>query len=202
MHAGKNGNIRRRIALEAARILADLGHHDYQRARLKAAQRLGCRDRRLFPSNTEIELALQEYQQLFRGRSQPMELRQLRSAALEAMTALAEFTPRLVGPVLYGSADQNSTIVLHLFSDTPEQVVMALMAKKIPWRDGSKTVHYPQGIVREHPLFRFQAGEAEIELIWFPPEGIRQPPLSPLDDRPEKRASADQLRGLLEDPDR
>ncbi len=202
MHTGKNGDLRRRIALEAARILADLGDHDYQRARLKAAQRLGCRDRRQLPSNTEIELALQEYQQLFRGESQPMELRRLRSAALEAMTALAEFTPRLVGPVLYGSADQNSTIELHLFSDTPEQVAVALMEKKIPWRDGSKTVRYPQGVVREQPLFRFHAGEARMELIWFPLEGIRQAPLSPLDERPEKRASADQLRGLLEEPDR
>jgi Rad3-related DNA helicase len=198
MRPDRNGNLRHRIALEAARIIADLGHHDFRRARQKAAERLGCRDRRQLPTNAEIERALQEYQRLFRGESQHAELQRLRQIAIDAMSTLEEFRPRLVGPVLSGSADKNSTIALHLFSDTPEQIAITLMEKKIPWQDGIKKVHYPRGVAKEQPLFRFHAGETEIELIWFAPEEIRHSPLSPVNDRPEKRASLEKVRDLLE----
>jgi Rad3-related DNA helicase len=198
MHPQKNGNLRTRIALEAARIIADLGHHDFSKARQKAAERLGCRDRRQLPTNAEIEQALVEYQQLFRGESQRTELQRLRRIALDAMQALAEFRPRLVGPVLSGSADRNSTIELHLFSETPEQITFSLLEKKIPWRDGVKKIRYARGATKEQPLFRFHAGETEIELVWFPPEGIRHPPLSPIDERPWKRASMEKVQELLE----
>jgi hypothetical protein len=200
MASGRNGNLRHRIALEAARIMADFGHHDYQKARHKAAERLGCRDRRQLPTNGEIEQALQEYQQLFRGENQRSELRRLRRTALDAMATLAEFRPRLVGPVLSGSADQNSKIELHIFSDTPEQVAILLMEKQIPWQDGRKKIHYSRETIQEQPLFRFHAGETEIELVWFPPQGIRHSPLSPVDERPEKRATLNQVKELLEEP--
>jgi hypothetical protein len=198
MHPDRNGNLRHRIALEAARIIADLGHHDFHKARQKAAQRLGCRDRRQLPTNAEIEQALQEYQQLFRGESQRGELQRLRAIAVDAMSTLTEFRPRLVGPVLSGSADKNSKIQLHLFSDTPEQIAIRLLENKIPWRDGTKRVYYPRGVVKEQPLFRFHAGNTEIELVWFSPEEIRHSPLSPLNDRPEKRASLEKVQDLLE----
>lgn len=198
MHPDRNGNLRHRIALEAARIIADLGHHDFRKARQKAAERLGCRDRRQLPTNAEIERALQEYQQLFRGESQHSELQHLRHIAVDAMISLAEFRPRLVGSVLSGSADKNSKVVLHLFSDTPEQIAIRLLENKIPWRDGTKRVHYPRGVVKEQPLFRFHAGDTEIELIWFTPEEIRQPPLSPVNDRPEKRATLEKVQNLLD----
>jgi hypothetical protein len=197
MPSGKNGGLRHRIAQEAARIIADLGHHDFRKARQKAAERLGCRDRRQFPTNTEIELALQEYQQLFRGQSQPAELIRLRQIALKAMEALAEFRPRLVGPVLSGSADKHSKIVLHLFSDTPEQIAIKLLENKIPWQDGSKKVIYPRGVAKEQPLFRFHAGETEIELVWFTPEEIGHPPRGPGNDPPEERAARQKVRELL-----
>jgi hypothetical protein len=198
MHPEKNGNLRNRIALEAARIIADFGHHDFRRARQKAAERLGCRDRRQLPTNAEIEQALQEYQQLFRGESQATELQRLRQVALDAMSTLAEFRPRLVGPVLSGSADRNSRIELHLFADTPEQIAIALVERKIPWQDGIKRVRYPRGMAKEQPTFRFHAGDTEIELIWFTPEELRHPPLSPVNDRPENRASLEKVQNLLE----
>ena len=45
-----------------------------------------------------------------------------RSIALSAMEILSPFSPRLVGPVLHGTAAANSAINLHVFSDTPELV--------------------------------------------------------------------------------
>ncbi len=50
------------------------------------------------------------------------------------MAAGADFTPRLVGPVLSGSADHTQGVRLHLFTDNPEDVVFALLDRSILWR--------------------------------------------------------------------
>ena len=157
----RSGNLRRRIAVDAARILVESGDHNYSKAGRKAAERLGCRDLRQLPSNSEIEQALREHQQLFRGEEQAGALQRMRQLALEAMESLQEFNPRLVGPVLTGTADRHSKIELHLFSDSPEQIAFYLMELRIPWRDGEKRLRYPQGVVCRQPLFRFQAGEGD-----------------------------------------
>ncbi len=195
--SNRPGKLRQRLAHEAARILAEQGDHDYGRARRKAAERLRCRDRHQFPSNAEIEQALREYQQLYFGADHSAHLHSLRTLALEAMEAMREFSPRLVGPVLSGSADLHSPIVLHLFCDTPEQISYFLIDRKIPWRDGEKKIRYPDGSSSQHPSFLFQADQAEMELVWFPTEKLRQPVLGPLDSGKEERASAPQLRQLM-----
>ncbi len=192
-----SSKLRQRLAHEAARILAEQGGHDYRRAGRKAAERLRCHDRHLLPSNAEIEQALREYQQLYSGSEHEAGLRRLRTLALDAMEALREFSPRLVGPVLSGSADQFSPIVLHLFSDTPEQISFFLLDRKIPWRDGEKKIRYPDGSTSRQPQFRFQADDTEMELVWFPVEKLRQPVLGPLENEKEERASAAQVRQLL-----
>jgi hypothetical protein len=199
--SGNHENLRRRIAFEAARILADFGSNDYASARRKAAGRLGCRNRKHLPTNTEIEQALIEYQQLFHNGKQPIELRKLRVSALQAMEALQRFDPRLVGTVLRGSAHGDSRVQLHIFCDTPEQLVLQLMEMKIPWEEDERRLLYPDGSRKTHPAFNFQAGETGIELIWFPPEGLRTPPLSSIDNQPESRATIRQLRELLEQAD-
>lgn len=195
--SNRAGKLRQRLAHEAARILAEQGDHDYGRARRKAAERLRYRDRHQFPSNAEIEQALREYQQLYFGADHDAHLCRLRTLALDAMEAMREFSPRLVGPVLSGSADQHSPIVLHLFSDTPEQISYFLIDRKIPWRDGEKKVRYPDGSASQQPSFLFQADQAKMELVWFPTEKLRQPVLGPLDSGKEERASAHQLRQLM-----
>ncbi len=197
-HASKD-RLRASIAYEAARIIHDLGRHDYTTARNKAAQRLGCKDRSRLPSNSEIEQALLEYQQLFHAGDQQLSLRQQRQLALEAMSNLHQFSPRLVGPALRGTADEHTPLQLHLFADCPEDIAMFLMERGIPYREGDKTAHYPKGKTRKLPTFRFRSGETDIELICFPSQSMGQPPLSPLDQKPEKRASLSQVTALLDE---
>jgi len=191
--------LRASIAYEAARIIHDLGRHDYATARHKAAKRLGCRDKNRLPSNGEIEQALLEYQQLFHAGEHQHSVRHHRQLALEAMASLKQFSPRLVGPALKGTADQHTPLQLHLFADCPEDIALFLLERGIPYREGDKTVHYPKGKTQRLPAFRFRSGETDIELICFPAHSIGQPPLSPLDQKPEKRASANQLLALLTD---
>ncbi|MEO6690295.1 MAG: hypothetical protein ABIS07_11805, partial [Dokdonella sp.] len=59
--------VRRRIAVEAARLISEGGLRDYGRAKTKAAAQLGIFDEAGLPKNSEIEDALREHQRLFRG---------------------------------------------------------------------------------------------------------------------------------------
>lgn len=194
----KNGAIRQRIAFEAARLMANQDAPNMASARQKAAHRLGFNGhKQLLPSQSEIEQALQEYQRLFHNDQQPSSLQQLRILAVEAMVSLEKFNPRLVGPVLSGSANHHSKIQLHLFAETPEEVALSLMEKHIPWTDGEKRLRYGGGKRQTIPTFHFLAGETEIELLLFPLEGLHQPPLEPLEDKPQQRASLSQLQALI-----
>ena len=101
--AGRDQQMRTRIAQEAARLMSEEGIQDFYAAKRKAAQHLGAPDTRNMPRNQEVEAALQEYQRLFRGEQQTGHLRVLREAAVQAMRFLAGFKPRLVGSVLSGA---------------------------------------------------------------------------------------------------
>ena len=113
---------RRRLAHEAARLMAESGIRDFHQAKLKAADRLGIHDDASLPRTREIEDALREYQRLFLGDAQAIGLRQRREAALRALDFFAAFDPRLVGPVLEGTADQHTPVALQLHTDDADAV--------------------------------------------------------------------------------
>ncbi len=199
--ASSDPQLRQMLAQTAARLMAESGIRDFAMAKRKAAQRHGVEQSRNLPSNEEIEAALFEYQRLFRSDTQAGLLRQLRETALKAMIMLEQFQPCLVGPVLNGSADENTPVYLHLFADTPEQVLLFLMERHIPYEQGERTVHLANGRTGYYPKFSFVAGETAIELTVFPLDGPRQPPLSPVDGKPMKRASRKQLEALMNEAD-
>ncbi len=195
--SNKDKQMRQRIAMEAARILADSGLSDFHAAKRKAAVRLGAPDTRNLPRNTEIEQALVEYQRLFQGETQPSRLRQLRESAREAMRFFADFQPRLVGPVLSGSANGHSEVQLHLFAGAAEDVVFFLMDQNIPFKESEKRLRYSRDDSATFPVYRFVAGEVAIELTVLPLDGLRQAPRSPVDGRPMQRATLSVVEGLL-----
>ncbi len=185
------------LAQAAARLMAEGGVRDFAAAKRKAAEQLGVTGKRNLPDNLEIEAALREYQQLFQHDTQQQQLHELRQSALQAMKLLSPFSPRLVGPVLNGTADRHSPIYLHLFADTSEAVDIFLMEHKIPCEHGERPVRYSGGREEQRPLFRFHAGEHAVELTVFPLNGIRQAPLSPVDGKPTRRADQKELMRLL-----
>ena len=67
----KTSNMRRRVALEAARLISEHGIRDYQLAKRKAAESLHALDESSLPKNSEIEQALREHSSLFHGDEQP-----------------------------------------------------------------------------------------------------------------------------------
>ena len=58
-------DLRRALAQEAARIMAEHGIEDFLQAKRKAADRLGVNDVAVLPKNVEIEAALRAHQRLF-----------------------------------------------------------------------------------------------------------------------------------------
>jgi hypothetical protein len=188
------------IAYEAARIMAEQGVTDFDRARRKAAERTGILDRRRWPTNEAIAAALHTQRRLFQGEDEPAQLRRLREAAIQAMHSLRAFSPRLIGPALHGAGPVDVGVQLHLFADRPEDVVFALLERRIPWREHERSVRYGNGERRSHPAFRFVAGEAPIELIVLPHSALRNPPLDPVTERPARGADLAAVERLLATP--
>jgi len=198
-HPSRVENLRRALAQEAARLMAEHGIRDFLVAKRKAAERLGVIDGvALLPKNSEIESALAEYQRLFRGASHLEALEAQRRAALAAMRYLREFAPRLVGPVLSGTATEYTEVQLHLFAERVESVTLKLLDGGIPHELTEKRLKLNAELVRPFPGVRFEVDDQPIEATVFPTDGIRQAPMSPVDGRPMRRADAGEVEALLE----
>jgi hypothetical protein len=175
-----NGSERARlmVAQEAARIIVNQGLRDYGLAKKKAAERLGLNTRGSLPGNAEIEQAVSEHLHLFAGESHSVLLRAMRLTALSAMEVLATFTPRLVGPVLNGTADANSAVNLHVFADSPETVAQALDERGIGYRTYERRLKSRRDLAETFAGYEFHHGDAAVQATVFPVDGIRQAPLS------------------------
>ncbi len=98
---------RREIAAKAARIMATQAQNNFRLAKQKAAESLGIRTRVALPSNVEVAAALREYQGFYGGTQHLNHIQKLREIATRVMRSLESFCPRLVGPVLEGTADRH-----------------------------------------------------------------------------------------------
>ena len=194
----RHDNLRRALAQEAARIMAQQGIHDFLLAKRKAAERLGVTDASAPPRNTEIEAALVEYQRLFDAAGHDETLTAQRRAAARAMHWLEDFQPRLVGPVLSGTATAHAPVQLHLFADRPENVTLRLLDRGIAHEVTERRHRVDAERVRPYPGLRFEFGDQEFDVTVFPLDGIRQAPVSPVDGRPMRRANTDEVEVLLE----
>ena len=186
------------VAQEAARIIVNHGVRDYRVAKQKAAEKLGMNTRGALPGNAEVEAAVAEHLQIFGGESSKNHLRLMRVAALSAMAMLAPFMPRLVGPVLAGTADENSVVSLHVFADSPEPVATAIDDVGVSRRAYERHLKSRRGQTEAFAGFSFHCNNLQIDATVFPVDGIRQAPLSPIDGKPMQRAQVDAVQKLLE----
>ena len=193
--------LRRRIALEAARLMSESGIRDFAAAKRKAAERLGAFDEVSLPKNIEIEQALREHQRLFQADEHPLLLRRLRAAAREAMQFFAVFEPRLVGAVLEGTADRHSAVCLHLFSDTPEEVMLLLDENGIAYTDHERRLRMNRDKQIDLPVLQIKQDDTAFDLTIFPRDAIRQAPLDRVDEKPMSRAALAAVDALLAEPD-
>lgn len=188
---------RHRLAHEAARLMAEGGIRDYHQAKLKAAARLGISDDASLPRNREIEDALREYQRLFQGDARLDALRERREAALRALEFFEKFEPRLVGPVLDGTADAHSPVSLHLHTDDPTALAAFLEDGGIPADARLRRVRLDRDRHADCDVWVFSADGLTFDLTVLPTRALRQAPLSSVDEKPVHRASAARLQEIL-----
>ncbi len=185
------------IAAEAARIMATEGQKNYLTAKQKAAARLGITQRSALPSNADVEDALKTWQRLYGGEDHAKCLSDLRELAVEAMAFLKPFKPRLVGPVLEGTADQFSRVCLHLFTDDPDGPVHFLMQHDIPFTQERRRVRWHRDVFREIDVLVIdQDGDVVECSVMVGPDGKHTPP-SPITGEPMARATLGEVRALL-----
>jgi hypothetical protein len=186
------------VAQEAARIIVDQGIRDYRLAKQKAAERLGMNGHGSLPANTEIENAVADHLQIFGGESHIDLLRLMRTAALSAMELLASYTPRLVGPVLAGTADENSAVNLHVFADSAEVITMEIGDMGIQFKLYERRLKSRRGQIEMYAGFEFRHSNETIQATVFPVDGVRQAPMSPIDGKPMRRVDSDGVQKLLQ----
>ena len=188
---------RAEVAAEAARILATEGQLNYHAAKKKAAERCGVSSRSALPGNTEVEEALKQYQMLYGGEAHRENLEHLRHTAVRAMQILEKFQPRLVGPVLEGTAGTYSRVALHLFAETHEQIVLHFFEHGVPFQQEQRQIRWHKGQQHMLQLIIFDLMDREVEAAIFELHGIRQAPPSPVDGKPQRRATLPEVQLLL-----
>jgi hypothetical protein len=169
------------IAQQAARLVVEQGIDDYGLAKRKAAARLGVSAASMLPTNAMVEAALVEYQRLFGGERHWHRLRELRQGACQAMRFFADFSPRLVGPVLSGAVSEHSAVMLHLFADDVGAVIRLLVNRDIPFRETDRRVSYGADRTVLEPALSFSVDGVDFEALLLPVDAMRQPPISAVD---------------------
>jgi hypothetical protein len=179
--------------------MAEEGVKDFFVAKRKAATRLGVSNKALLPGNVEIEQALLEYQRLFKSDQLTAQLRLLRESAVQAMAFLARFRPRLVGSVLSGTAGPHADVNLHVFADTPEDIIFFLMEHSISFETSERRLRLGQDEYVNLPVFSFVVDGVTTDLTVFTPAHAFKVPRSPVDGRPMERANLKEVQDLLDE---
>jgi hypothetical protein len=163
------------------------GIRDFQRAKTKAVQRLGVGDRFPLPSNREIEEILRQRLRLFDADNGADRGRTLWCMATAIMETFSRYEPRLVGSLLRGVVTEKTPVELHLFADTPEDIVGSFELHAMPYETFEKRVRFRRKRYTFIPAFRFARGDVGVELLVFGRKDIREAPLCPVDGHPMQR---------------
>lgn len=188
--------MRELIAQSAARLIAEDGIQDYASAKRKAARQMGASDTHSLPSNSEVELALRAYQELYQKDEQPLRLRQLRQEALAFMRLLERFNPYLSGSVLNGTATRHSDINIQLFTDNIKEVELFLLNRNIPYEAGEKRFRLNDEILAI-PVFTLQGEITEIRVAVFATDDLRRTTQDSVAGKAQERARISQVEELL-----
>jgi hypothetical protein len=188
--------LRAEIAVAAARLIAEDGV-DYGSAKRKAARQiLGNNKVRgdVLPDNAQVEDEVRLYNELFFGDTQPARLHHLRELALHLMQELQPFQPYLTGAVLNGTAGAHSDIHLQLFADSPKDVEIHLLNKKIDF-EVSESAHF-KGRDEAVETLSFMWQQEGVHLAIYASDDLRGAVRKSASGRQE-RANAESVRALI-----
>lgn len=200
MSRRRDGALHQEWVQIAARLLAEGWAEGYADARERAADELGLSAQtRDAPNNREVDAAMRAYQALFLAEETKQRVRAQREVAMRLMQELQTFEPRLVGPALAGTATQQTPINLHVFSDDPTALERFFHEKRVRFAADSRMYRFGGDREEPMPLYRVNYQDEVVEIALFPEIGLRQPPLSALDQHAMERATRAQIEALLID---
>ncbi len=164
--------MRNRVAQEAALLLYTSQEKEYKQAKKRATETLGAR---ILPSNFEVAEELDRIADEREGSKKRELLKRMRKEAKQIMTALKEFSPRLVGSVWRGTARKNSDIDIYAFSQDANQVTDLLQknhynTKDSEWRSVTKNGNKQSSL---HIHLVLESGDAA-EIVVRSPDCIGQ----------------------------
>jgi hypothetical protein len=198
------GGLRAAIAQLAAQIMYGEDVKQYFTAKRLAAKRLLGRGNAKaihhrpqdLPSNGEIKEALLELVTEIEGNVRTRRLFAMRVVALEAMEALAPFSPRLIGSVATGHVRSGSDIDLHVFAWDAADVESHV--RGLGWTYETQRV----SILKHGKVMEFThllvADVFPVELTVYAPNERSHRPRSSTDGKPIVRVRAATLRKLCE----
>lgn len=198
MRLKADDRIRKSIAHAAAKIVAQEGLENFLLAKKKAAQHLNISNKRLLPSNSEIEDALIEYQSLFHHEEQTELIMHFRDTAYKAMLLLKDFKPLLTGSVLSGTANKNSEIIIHVFAEASELISLFLESKRIPFTLCERRLKPEKKNAVYFNAIKFIAGDTTIVVIVLPQTLSKNAPIDPITQRPMRRANLHDVKKLID----
>ena len=185
-----NNGSRASIASAAARLMAEDGIADIYHAKRKAARQLGLPEHTAYPDNAEVEAQLRAYRSLYQEQAHPELLRAMRLSALRLLELLADYSPRLAGSVLDGTAGEHSRIDILLFADSAKEVEIFLLNQGIEFE------HAEPRHERAEAVLVMETDTAEANLTIFPPQ-MERVAMKQRDGRPREGIRADALRALI-----
>lgn len=198
---GAGDDLRREIAVAAARLIAD-GGLDYGSAKRKAARQVLGSDappRGALPDNDDVDIALREHLELFdEGHAQRVD--RMRRVALRLMRRLADFRPYLTGAVWKGIVAEHAPIHLQLFHDDGKDVAIFLLNDGVAF-EAIEVPHFrnEQRVV-EALTFEWQAEPVMVSLYAHDDlRGALRPGRASDGSAATERGSIEQLSALLED---
>ncbi|MGH8089803.1 MAG: hypothetical protein ACREPC_16165, partial [Stenotrophomonas sp.] len=91
----------------------------------------------------------------------------------------------------------NSPVQLQVHCDDEDDVQRFLEDHRIPAESRTRRVRLDRERTLDVPVWVFSAEELTFDVAVLPYDVLRQPPLSAIDEKPMRRASAAQVRALL-----
>ena len=182
---------RRLIANAAAKLIAEGGLADYERAKRKAAHNLGFSENTGLPENAEVEEELRTHQRLFQSEEQARIVQYLRRKAVDIMGILRQFTPYLTGSVLDGSAGRYTEIDIQLLTDSVKDVEIFLLNRQIDYQYDTPRTE------RAEAVFVISDGEVTANLVVYPSKYERIS-FKTREGRTRPRARVETVAALLE----
>jgi hypothetical protein len=176
--------------------MAEDGIADFALAKRKAARQLGAESTQALPNNEEIEDQLRIYQSLYQSEEQRERIRALRGRAFEAMRALEQFRPYLVGPVLSGTAGRYGDIDLQVFTDDGKSLEIFLLNHNLRY-EVSNQRRFSGDSERAISVLRLEWEGVPISIAIYPANDERGPVQTSAAGRPIERAGLPAVAQLV-----